>query len=716
MSSMQKILETLIFFSWSEQPIRAGCLVLLIILSLSFLIFYLFPAAQWWWRIRKAIRALKKIQKEGPITDLNILETDFFSHQTMTHLWREYGHTLHPEKDADATGQQRVVRYRATVPAEAFFSQQALVDSQLHADFFKHLPGIFTGTGIIGTFLGLIQGLNGFTISEDTKIVQGSLEGLMKGVSEAFTISFLAIFLAMICTFFEKVIYMVLVKQVEELCSLIDSLFDAGAGEEYLARLVKASEESKTHLAHLKDSLVGDLKQILSDVSRQQIEAIQQAASTQEMATKDSGKAITSDLADQLKSHLDRFVDRSTDNQGAAVQKILADLIAGFTAKIDDTFGGQMRGLNELLSNTTAQVAGLVQQLKDEARNSSGQHEDRQKELQNQMNNVVNGLAERIGSLVSTVNSLSGNLKDAGKGAADALSEQLEKAVFGMKSNQEEMNRQMKEFVQQIKELVSSSQSETNQRLQETLSTLGAKVSSMIEDLKRQTIDAANGHKAREEKFQETTSGAVQDISGQVDKLMTDIARSTTEMQATITKLGEVSLGSINRMESAAETISIAADDFSKAGNGMTGILGQVGTVSSEINLATGGLAGASSNINAAANAYQMTNQQMAGMLQSLNEIVENARREASMTKEQIVQIRAAAEALGGAEQEAEAYLEQVGEVLISAHQKFADNIERTLASGNAEFHKQLSTATKNLSYAIQELTATLDTIPQPRN
>lgn len=303
MSNMQKIIGTLISFSWSEQPVRAGCLVLLVTLSLSFFVFYLFPAALWWRRMGRVIRALKKIQMEGKITDLSTLETDFQPH--LAHLWREYGHTLHPEQATDATGQKRVVRYRATAPAEAFFSQQALVDSPLHAEFFKHLPGIFTGTGIIGTFLGLIQGLSGFTISEDTKIVQGSLAALMKGVSEAFTVSFLAIFLAMVCTFFEKVIYMVLVKQVEELCSLIDSLFDAGAGEEYLARLVKASEESKTHLAHLKDSLVGDLKQILSDVSRQQIEAIQQAASTQETATKDSGKAITSDLADQLKSHLD---------------------------------------------------------------------------------------------------------------------------------------------------------------------------------------------------------------------------------------------------------------------------------------------------------------------------------------------------------------------------------------------------------------------------
>lgn len=675
MSSLQKIVENLIIFSWSEQPIRATCFAVLLVLLISFISFYIIPAFLWLRRLGLAVRYLRTIRNDGTVIELNALESNSFSHRILNHLWHEYCETLHPETATDANGQQRVIRYRSTVPAETFFSYQALVDSPLRAEFFKHLPGIYTGIGIIGTFLGLIQGLKGFTISEDTKVVQGSLEVLMKGVSEAFTVSFAAIFLAMVCTFFEKIFYMALVKKVEELCASIDCLFDAGAGEEYLARLVKASEESKTHLAQLKDSLVGDLRQILSDISSQQIEAIKQAASTQEAATKNSGKAITADLATELKGHLDRFIDRSTDSQGAAVQKILADLIAGFTAKIDDTFGGQMRGLNELLTTTTDKVAGLV----------------------------------------DTVNSMAGNLKDAGKGAADALSKQIETALLGMKANQDEMNRQMKDFVYQIKESVSSSQSETNQRIQETLLTLGGNVSAMIEGLKEQAREAANGHQEREGHFQKITTDAVLGISGQVDKLIGDIAKSTMEMQGAITKLSEVSLGSIGRMESAAENISLAADAFTEVGTGMTGALEQIGTVSREMTVTTGRLSSIAANISVAEKAYQTTSQQIAIMLQSLKEIVENARREASMTLEQIRQIALAAKSLSEAEKEAEEYLNKVSQVLTVTHQKFADNIGRTLTSGNTEFHKQLSTATGHLRGAIEQLSETIDTIPSSR-
>jgi len=62
-------------------------------------------------------------------------------------------------------------------------------------------------------------------------------------------------------------------RQVETLCQLIDSLFEAGVGEEYLERLVKASEDSASQSKILKDALVGELKQILHEITEQQIQA-----------------------------------------------------------------------------------------------------------------------------------------------------------------------------------------------------------------------------------------------------------------------------------------------------------------------------------------------------------------------------------------------------------------------------------------------------------
>ena len=60
----------------------------------------------------------------------------------------------------------------------------------------------------------------------------------------------------MLFTWIEKSLVTSCYRQVEELRQIIDSLFDAGAGEEYLERLVVASETNATQARHIKDALV----------------------------------------------------------------------------------------------------------------------------------------------------------------------------------------------------------------------------------------------------------------------------------------------------------------------------------------------------------------------------------------------------------------------------------------------------------------------------
>lgn len=71
----------------------------------------------------------------------------------LSHLWAEYKQTLHEQRFINPqTSIEGLAAIRSTIPAEAIFSPTVLVDSQLHAEFFKHLPGILTGMGIIRDF------------------------------------------------------------------------------------------------------------------------------------------------------------------------------------------------------------------------------------------------------------------------------------------------------------------------------------------------------------------------------------------------------------------------------------------------------------------------------------------------------------------------------------------------------------------------------------
>ena len=172
----------------------------------------------------------------------------------LSDLWAQYSQAL------DTLGQDpqplpsRARRWRASALAETFFSEHALVDSPLRSDFYKHIPGILTGLGIIGTFSGLIMGLVHFDVSNPEN-TQAQLSVLVQTVGQAFFVSALAISLAMLFTWIEKALLTARYAQVETLQNLLDSMFEAGSGQENLERLVVATEAQVTLLSELLDAL-----------------------------------------------------------------------------------------------------------------------------------------------------------------------------------------------------------------------------------------------------------------------------------------------------------------------------------------------------------------------------------------------------------------------------------------------------------------------------
>jgi putative membrane protein len=328
--------------------------VLVAALARAFYFSYWRPSSRIRELLNSVIPRLHALQSSGALVNRHAVVEIMSVDNTLKHLWDEYTETLHEQYD-HIDGERRLVAIRATVPAEVFFNTQVLVDTPLNTEFFRHLPGLLTGIGIIGTFSGLIVGLSGFEPNGSAEAVKASLDALMNGVKEAFYASAIAISAAMLITFIEKSILTRRYKQVEALSQAIDTLYEAGAGEEYLARLVKAAEENTTHTAQLKQSLVDDLKQILTDLSHQQIAA--QQTQGQQLA-KDIGLAIQTGLQAPL-DQIAAAVTQASGQQGTAVQHMLENLLTAFMAKIEETFGGQMRGLNEMMAQSTVAMSEI---------------------------------------------------------------------------------------------------------------------------------------------------------------------------------------------------------------------------------------------------------------------------------------------------------------------------------------------------------------------
>jgi uncharacterized membrane protein YgcG len=99
-----------------------------------------------------------------------------------------------------------------------FFEPGMLLRMALRSDFFRNLPGMLTGIGIIGTFTGLIVSLRGFDVSGDTR-EQVSL--LVRHVGEAFLASAAAVTLAVLVNVIEKLLSAGLERELELLIALL---------------------------------------------------------------------------------------------------------------------------------------------------------------------------------------------------------------------------------------------------------------------------------------------------------------------------------------------------------------------------------------------------------------------------------------------------------------------------------------------------------------
>lgn len=192
-------------------------------------------------QLSKSFFAEMSAASNGGRVDLSEIEQVTQNNPRMAELWQTYNQALQALQDIEAASQHQAGGWQATAPAEHHFSEQTLVDSPLQTHFYKHVPGILTGVGIIGTFAGLISGLMNFDVASPER-VQLALSQLVQTVGQAFLISAAAITLAMVFTWVEKAVLAARYRQVEDLQQSLDSLFAPKGGAEYMERLTLATE------------------------------------------------------------------------------------------------------------------------------------------------------------------------------------------------------------------------------------------------------------------------------------------------------------------------------------------------------------------------------------------------------------------------------------------------------------------------------------------
>lgn len=634
-----------------------GIFLLVVLGTLIFILVYLIRSIKIYRQLTGVIIGIRQLQREpGPYERGTVGR--LFATEPLKHLWDEYNDTLHEVQKA-AAGEVQLKETRATMPAEVFFTREVLVDNRLFDDFAKHLPGLLTGLGIIGTFAGLLEGLQNFNPTTSASAVAG-LRPLLAGVSHAFIASAAAIGCAMLVVALTKTLLTYFYNLVEQLTHGIDSLYATGAGEEYLSRLVRASEQSEAHAAQLKEALVEDLTQLMTNLIDRQIAAHQQV--TQSLGDQ-IGTSIAAAMAEPMRKIGDA-IETTARGNGDQVTSMLESLLTAFMAKLEDTFGGQIRGINEQMERSMAAMTAVQQSLQ----------------------------------------SLLQDVKAANEQATSQMSGKLEEAMQRASDNQQLLTNQMREFVEEFRKLVSEEQAKSQRTMDEAVTKVLTDVATSMAGLEAMRQSAADAENGRNQALAQKTTELVGGLSNQVDSLLQQVADQVSKTQQNIDAISQVSLRAIDSMSTGALSMEAAATKFETAGQAVNGVLDRSTHLSQQMTATAGTLQTAAGAVQRGFEQYDSTRKTVETHVTALTALIESAKREAGLSKDLIKAIQDGVTSLRDAETASRAHLEDVNAALTKAFEEFGTQLVSQVKKTIAETDRHLTSGTGHLNGVVQEL------------
>ena len=656
-------------------PVLMGIFVAVI--SYRFYIKYIKPAKQLDTQLSDAIKALKQVKQESNLSK-NVLDHVFDNSIPLKHAWLNYKHSFHDHYEV-IDGTDVLSSSRATVSSDVFFSQSVIVDTPLRVEFYKHLPGIITGVGIIATFAGLLFGLLAFDPAGDPEKVQDSLGLLLGGVSEAFMASALAIATAMLITWREKSWLRQCYAQLEMLTTEIDDFFEPDdTGEEYLARLLKSSQANETNARQLKDSLVNDLKTMMTNLvdenKKNQMAFASQLTDSYAKTSKDMADQIGQSISDTLQVPLEKIassVQQVSGDQSSAVQELMTDVLTAFMTKLESTFGTQMNGMSEMMTQSVSAMKemqlGFTQLITDMKVNS----ESSTKSLEIQMSKMIEDIQQK----------------------QNAMSDQMNSMVEHLSKGAEKIGEQGQYAIEQL-----------NGKVSELIEHMSGTMSGMMADIAQQRIEQDRKIADNQHKLHEQSSTLIDSLGGEIKELIVQSQNAVEAYKNNIQKLSQVTTDSITGMNDGAEKMRLASEQFNMAGTSLISVTDKTSQLISEVTTTSTHLTSASSNLISLLSDYKNSQDSVNKAISTLEGLIKQAQSETGMSTKILEDMGQMTTALNQVKKEMQDYLEQVSDVLVKSFESFGASVETSLNHSLGIYDNTLDQAVKRLSSGVEGL------------
>lgn len=386
--------------------------------------------------------------------------------------------------------------------AEAYFTESAVVGGALNLRYWKAVPNLLVGIGILGTFVGLTLGISGFE-TQSVDSVRTSIEGLLSGMATAFVSSIAGMALSLTFNIFEKWQFGQLNQALTRLCGELDAQYLMGESD------LRALERKRR-------------REVLSDAFGDVL--------TDTFSYEDDGEEI-------LPAHVLRDLRREAEEQTKTLKSFSTDLADGImmSSLTIEKLGGEVgeafqQAMEHKLAPTMEGVETAVEELRTE---KAASNEEMVENVVDRLSNTLDDISDQF------QDSLTGGAIDQLEKTAATVAEMGE-LLDSFQSDFSSMSGDLKESVEAMAET-------TEENAQRATTTMREETEAATEKMREEANAVA-------ESMREQSEGAAQTFRSEVEKVTESVGQEIESMQTTSANL-------LRRQQASAESVQVLLDE-----------------------------------------------------------------------------------------------------------------------------------------------------------
>lgn len=278
----------------------------------------------------------------------------------------------------------------STIDPEGVFSEQAVLEGY-NRSLAVTLAGVFTGLGILGTFIGLVTGMAGLQTGDAAKIGEGASQ-LIDGMSAAFYTSIFGIVFSLAWLLLDRTITHEVQRNVGRFFLKVREIYPVESADRLLHRLLEVEEEESKTIKRIQLVLQGHAPLGEKHPGIPQLYAAAKShhqVSAEGNEILNEQKAILQSLGTDLAVAFQTAMDNSLSNTLKPALETIAQTIGNYSAQADERQAESLREMVKCFQEQLAeQLGGQFQGLADSLQSTS--------EWQTRVHGELGALVEQI--------------------------------------------------------------------------------------------------------------------------------------------------------------------------------------------------------------------------------------------------------------------------------------------------------------------------------